>query len=124
MNAKMTPLAVLTAQLTPTPDGWQQLLPKGEFRSRDGSPTDVAHWFLDEAIASRLIGLVRNLKQDVLVDYEHESWFKAKQGKEAGAVLAAGGGLAASASWRALAAGENRRSSRWSHPCSRSWDNG
>ena len=90
MNAKMTPLAVLTAQLTPTPDGWQQLLPKGEFRSRDGSPTDVAHWFLDEAIASRLIGLVRNLKQDVLVDYEHESWFKAKQGKEAGAVLAAG----------------------------------
>lgn len=90
MNAKMTPLAVLTAQLTPTADGWQQLLPKGEFRSRDGSPTDVAHWFIDETIARRLIDLVRNLKQDVLVDYEHESWFKAKQGKDAGAVLAAG----------------------------------
>lgn len=90
MKTTKTPLAVLTAQLTPHIDGWQQLLPKGEFRSRDGSPSDVPHWFLDEAIAQRLIDQVRSLKQDILVDYEHETVFKAKQGLDAGAVLAAG----------------------------------
>ncbi|MFC1142355.1 phage protease [Pasteurella multocida] len=90
MKTTNTPLAVLTAQLNPTADGWQQLLPSGEFRSRDGSPTDVPHWFLDQTIAQRLIDKVRSLKQDVLIDYEHETIFKAKRGVEAGAVLAAG----------------------------------
>ncbi|KOE31962.1 phage protease [Aggregatibacter actinomycetemcomitans] len=85
------PIAVLTAQInTTSADGWQQLLPKGEFRSRDGSPQDVAHWYLDEQIANRLIDRVRALKQDVLVDYEHESILKAKRGEGAGQVLAAG----------------------------------
>lgn len=91
MKTTKTPLAVLTAQLNPTTtDGWQQLLPKGEFRSRDGSPTDVPHWFIDRHIAEQLISKVRSLKQDVLVDYEHETVFKAKKGIEAGNVLAAG----------------------------------
>ena len=89
MKANKTPLAVLTAQLT-SPDGWQQLLPKGEFRSRDGSPKDVAHWFIDETIAHRLIDKVRQLKQDVLIDYDHETIFKAKKGVDAGNVVAAG----------------------------------
>lgn len=89
-TTNIQPLAVLTAKLTPSPDGWQQLLPKGEFRSRDGSPTDVAHWFIDKTIAARLIEAARALKQDLLVDYDHETWFKAKQGVDAGAVLAAG----------------------------------
>lgn len=90
MKTTNTPLAVLTAQITHSADGWQQLLPSGEFRSRDGSPTDVPHWFLDQTIAQRLIDKVRSLKQDVLIDYEHETIFKAKRGVEAGAVLAAG----------------------------------
>lgn len=89
MKAKKTLLAVLTAQLT-SPDGWQQLLPKGEFRSRDGSPKDVACWFIDETIANRLIDKVRQLKQDVLIDYDHETIFKAKKGVDAGNVVAAG----------------------------------
>lgn len=90
MKTKLHPIAVLTAQLTSATDGWQQLLPKGEFRSRDGSPTDVAHWFIDEAIAHRLIEQVRALKQDVLVDYDHETILKAKRGIDAGNVVAAG----------------------------------
>ncbi|WNY75967.1 phage protease [Pasteurella multocida] len=90
MKTTKSPLAVLTAALNPNADGWQQLLPSGEFRSRDGSPTDVAHWFIDKAIAQRLIDKVRHLNQDVLIDYEHETIFKAKQGIEAGSVLAAG----------------------------------
>ncbi|WKS99785.1 hypothetical protein NYR30_00355 [Gallibacterium salpingitidis] len=90
MKTTNTSIAVLTAKLTSDIDGWQQLLPKGEFRSRDGSPTDVAHWFIDEVIAKRLIDKVRALNQDILVDYEHETIFKAKNGLDAGAVLAAG----------------------------------
>lgn len=89
MKAKKTPIAVLTAQLT-SPDGWQQLLPKGEFRSRDGSPKDVAHWFIDETIANQLIERARLLKQDLLIDYDHETIFKAKKGVDAGNVVAAG----------------------------------
>ncbi|WP_370429601.1 phage protease [Actinobacillus pleuropneumoniae] len=89
MKAKRTPLAVLTAQLT-HPDGWQQLLPKGEFRSRDGSPKDVAHWYIDETIANQLIEKARGLKQDLLVDYDHETILKAKNGIDAGNVVAAG----------------------------------
>lgn len=89
MNTTKHPLAVLTAQINhTTPDGWQQLLPKGQFQARDGRPFDVAHWFINAAIAQRLIERVRALKQDVLIDYEHESILKAKQGT--GAVLAAG----------------------------------
>lgn len=89
MKAKKTPIAVLTAQLT-SPDGWQQLLPKGEFRSRDGSPKDVAHWFIDETIANQLIEKARLLKQDLLIDYDHETIFKAKKGVDAANVVAAG----------------------------------
>lgn len=91
MHTKKHPIAVLTAQINKaTVDGWQQLLPKGEFRSRDGSPHDVPHWYIDEHIATRLIDRLRALKQDALVDYEHESILKAKKGEGAGAVLAAG----------------------------------
>ncbi|QOF67333.1 hypothetical protein IFE17_09315 [Actinobacillus sp. GY-402] len=91
MKTTKHPLAVLTAQINQTsPDGWQQLLPKGEFRSRDGSPHDVPHWYLDEKIANHLIARLRALKQDVLIDYEHETILKAKKGQAAGAVLAAG----------------------------------
>ncbi len=88
MKAKH-PLAVLTAQLT-SPDGWQQLLPKGNFKARDGRPVDVPHWFLDEAIAQRLIQRAKALKQDILVDYDHATLLKAKNGIDEGNVVAAG----------------------------------
>lgn len=91
MKAKTPhPIAVLTAQINLATDGWQQLLPKGEFRSRDGSPNDVSHWFLDETIAQRLIDKARLLKQDLLIDYDHETIIKAKRGIDAGNVVAAG----------------------------------
>lgn len=89
MKVDKCPLAVLTAQLT-SPDGWQQLLPKGEFRARDGRPTDVPHWFMDESIANRLIQQAKTLKQDILVDYDHATLLKAKKGLDEGNVVAAG----------------------------------
>lgn len=89
MKAKTHPLAILTAKLT-NPDNWQQLLPKGEFRARDGRPEDVPHWFLDEAIAQRLIERAKAIKQDILVDYDHGTLFKAKKGIDEGNVVASG----------------------------------
>ncbi|MGY4106783.1 phage protease [Aeromonas encheleia] len=68
-------LAVLDAQLTPQGDGWYQLLPVGPFKARDGRPFDVAggHWLLDGNIAAALIARARAQRQDILIDYDHQT---------------------------------------------------
>ncbi|MEG0007960.1 MAG: phage protease [Aeromonas sp.] len=68
-------LAVLDAALTMETDGWQQLLPVGPFKARDGRPFDVpgGHWQLDKAIATTLINRVREQGQDILIDYDHQT---------------------------------------------------
>lgn len=68
-------LAVLDAQLTPQGDGWYQLLPVGPFKARDGRPFDVAggHWLLDGQIAAALIARARAQRQDILIDYDHQT---------------------------------------------------
>ncbi|MBS4699362.1 phage protease [Aeromonas media] len=68
-------LAVLDATLTMEADGWQQLLPVGPFKARDGRPFDVpgGHWQLDKAIATTLINRVREQGQDILIDYDHQT---------------------------------------------------
>ena len=65
-------LAVLDAALTTEADGWQQLLPMGPFKARDGRPFDVpgGHWQLDKSIATTLINRVREMGQDILIDYD------------------------------------------------------
>jgi len=68
-------LAVLDAQLIPQGDGWQQLLPVGPFKARDGRPFDVpgGHWLLDKTIATTLINRAKALGQDILIDYDHQT---------------------------------------------------
>ncbi|WP_339331735.1 phage protease [Aeromonas caviae] len=68
-------LAVLDAALGASSDGWQQLLPVGPFKARDGRPFDVpgGHWQLDQAIATTLINRVRAQGQDILIDYDHQT---------------------------------------------------
>jgi phage I-like protein len=68
-------LAVLDAALNSGGDGWQQLLPQGPFKARDGRPFDVpsGHWQLDKSIATTLINRVRELGQDILIDYDHQT---------------------------------------------------
>lgn len=68
-------LAVLDAALTTEADGWQQLLPMGPFKARDGRPFDVpgGHWQLDKSIATTLINRVREMGQDILIDYDHQT---------------------------------------------------
>jgi phage I-like protein len=77
LNARPTTqgLAVLDAALSSGGDGWQQLLPLGPFKARDGRPFDVpgGHWQLDKSIATTLINRVREMGQDILIDYDHQT---------------------------------------------------
>ncbi|MFM4731866.1 phage protease [Aeromonas salmonicida] len=77
LNARPTTqgLAVLDAALNSGGDGWQQLLPLGPFKARDGRPFDVpgGHWQLDKSIATTLINRVREMGQDILIDYDHQT---------------------------------------------------
>ncbi|TNH04516.1 hypothetical protein FHQ26_01565 [Testudinibacter sp. TR-2022] len=94
---KQIPYAVLSAEIK-NDNGWYQLLPAGEFRARDGRPFDAPFWYLDGEIAADLIEQVRSSGQDVLIDYDHQTLLKAKQGL--GEALAAGRFGADEIEWR------------------------
>lgn len=73
---KTTPnkrIAVLSAAMTDSADGWYQLLPAGYFSARDGRPEDVpgGQWFIDAAVAERFIQATAAVGQPVLFDYNH-----------------------------------------------------
>ncbi|WP_027275862.1 phage protease, partial [Leminorella grimontii] len=72
-NAQHIGFAVLTATLQSSSDGWYQLLPAGEFRARDGRPTDVERgcWYIDADVAARFIASTVDIGQPVLCDYNH-----------------------------------------------------
>lgn len=98
MNTKLHPIAaltaaalaparvaILTADLQSAEDGWYQLLPAGAFKARDGRPfdTDDGHWHLTAEIAATLIANASTLGQDILIDYEHQTLNKEKNGQPA-----------------------------------------
>lgn len=94
-------LGILAAELdlSSGADGWCQLLPAGYFSTPDGRPADVAggQWFLDGEQAGRLISQVRALKNDRLIDYEHQTLNAERNGQPA---PAAGWWNAAEMAWR------------------------
>ena len=72
MKTKPSSIGIAILAATIDSDGWMQLFKAGRFRARDGRPFDVADgWYMDAAIAARLIDGVRALGQDILIDYEH-----------------------------------------------------
>lgn len=78
-------VAILTADLQSAEDGWYQLLPAGAFKARDGRPhdTDDGHWHMSADIAATLIARAAALGQDILIDYEHQTLNKEKNGQPA-----------------------------------------
>lgn len=92
-------VAILTAELSPDAEGWHQLLPAGLFKARDGRPKDVegGHWRMDADIAADLIARAGELGQDILIDYEHQTLNKEKNGQPA---PAAGWFTGAEMQWR------------------------
>nr|ELR5228507.1 phage protease [Providencia rettgeri] len=66
-------VAILSAAITNSQDGWYQLLPAGHFAARDGRPDDVPgnQWFIDATIAAQFIEATAAIGQPVLFDYNH-----------------------------------------------------
>lgn len=78
-------------------NGMIQLLPAGEFRSRDGRPAECAAWLTNAEIAARLIADIEALANPIVIDYEHQTLLSAENGQKA---PAAGWFTAAGMEWR------------------------
>ncbi|SHO58792.1 phage protease [Vibrio quintilis] len=78
-------LAVLTADLSVSDNGWYQLLPAGKFKARDGRPDDTidGYWHLDAASAQAFISATKATAPKVLIDYDHQTLNTRKTGKKA-----------------------------------------
>ncbi|MDD2722223.1 MAG: phage protease [Gallionella sp.] len=61
------------------------LLPVGPFRAVDGRPVECKAWQLDAAIAAKVIALAASRKNDILIDFEHQSLRSRDNGKRADA---------------------------------------
>lgn len=75
-------LAAFSAQIT-TDDKFIQLLPAGYFRSNDGRPKDLEHWYIDSNIARKLIDDINQRGKRFIVDYEHNTLLTKETGNPA-----------------------------------------
>lgn len=50
-----------------------QLTPAGAFKSRDGRQMSVPHWYIDQAVAGRVIAAFAARQNPAVVDYEHQT---------------------------------------------------
>lgn len=75
-------IAALSAQIQSTGPALK-LLPAGDFRARDGRPTECAAWRLDAAGAARLIAAANARHTRYVIDYEHQTLNSAKNGQPA-----------------------------------------
>ena len=78
-------------------NGYVQLLPSGEFRSRDGRPAECAAWLTNADIAAKLIADIAVLANPIVIDYEHQTLLSAENGQKA---PAAGWFTAEGMEWR------------------------
>lgn len=78
-------------------NGYVQLLPAGEFRSRDGRPAECAAWLTNAEIAAKLIADIAALANPIVIDYEHQTLLSAENGQKA---PAAGWFAAEGMEWR------------------------
>lgn len=69
------PLSAATTEL--------QILPAGKFRGQDGRPSEVPNWYIDRAVAERLIARVNARKNPIVTDYEHQTLLAAENGQPA-----------------------------------------
>lgn len=60
-----------------------QYTPAGKFLPADGRPMDVASWYIDAAVATEVIGRYAARGQPTVIDYEHQTLHKEKNGQPA-----------------------------------------
>ncbi|EDN4425259.1 hypothetical protein ZZ71_02885 [Salmonella enterica subsp. enterica serovar Kentucky] len=80
---KKTLIASLTQEINTATPGVIQLFPAGEFRARDGRPTECAAWLMTREIAERLIAAADARDTPYVLDYEHQTLRAAKNGQPA-----------------------------------------
>ncbi|MEQ5285545.1 MULTISPECIES: phage protease [Providencia] len=76
-------IALLTKQVLQPGSNKIQLLPAGKFRSTDIRPEECESWVLTPELAQQLIGRAKLVKNDFLIDYEHQSLHTEKNGQPA-----------------------------------------
>jgi phage I-like protein len=76
-------LGALTLEITKTAGGRIQFFPAGKFRSTDFRPEECAHWQMNDDIAKRVIERLRMRKNDLVIDYEHQTFLAEENGKPA-----------------------------------------
>jgi phage I-like protein len=62
---------------------WLQVTPAGRFGPSDGREMKVPHWYIDAAVASRVIQRFSARINDRVVDYEHQTLLKEENGQPA-----------------------------------------
>jgi phage I-like protein len=80
-------IAACSFEIGASGDGSMQLFPAGTFDAPRGALRGKGPWRLDADSAQRLIGIVSQRQNDIVVDYEHQSLLTAQNGKP---VVAAG----------------------------------
>jgi len=85
LNANQPPaqvaIAACTFEIGSSGDGSMQLFPAGTFDAPRGAMRGKGPWLLDADSAQRLIGVVSQRKNDIVVDYEHQSLLTAQNGQ-------------------------------------------
>lgn len=76
-------IASLAQEIDAATPGVIQLFPAGEFRARDGRPTECAAWVMTREIAERLIAAADARETPYVLDYEHQTLRAAKNGQPA-----------------------------------------
>lgn len=80
-------MAELLTPITPAsikPDAAVRIIPAGYFRAKDGRPSgQISDWYLDASIAAQLIVALSVSVDAYVIDYEHQTLQKEKNGQPA-----------------------------------------
>lgn len=82
-SARSQSVAFAACSFALNANGAVQLLPAGEFRARDGRPTECACWLTNAQIAVKLIADIAALANPLVIDYEHQTLLSAENGQPA-----------------------------------------
>lgn len=78
-----TLFAVAACSMSLTTGNELQLTPAGIFRGMDGRPTDAPHWYIDAAVAQRLIAAADARQTSYVIDYDHQTLRAKENGQPA-----------------------------------------
>lgn len=83
----MTTNAVELQPAALKPGAAVRILPAGKFRAKDGRPgtgqSSITDWYLDASIAAKMIEQFASLPSAVVIDFEHQTLQKEKNGRPA-----------------------------------------